>query len=152
MHSIWYSAHVESAQSSLNTCEVAEVTWQQCSVSFWWQHTNNLTSPLMDLWWQGQGIEWALDLAGSRDAHMSSTKAMPLRSAQIVGHHKKEEEEEKKGGGGVLDQRISCSFSLWMPVVYMFALLKLSISFTNFDCVCLWMVKIYECFQVHLSG
>ena len=47
---------------SLNT---TEVTRQQCSVSFGWQLTNDLTSLPVDLWGRGRDGEWALGVAGS---------------------------------------------------------------------------------------
>ena len=44
-HSRWCPAYVESEQALLNT---TKVTRQQCSVSFGWQPTNDLTSPPAD--------------------------------------------------------------------------------------------------------
>ena len=49
-HSRWCPAYVESDQALLNP---NEVTRQQCSVSFGWQPTNDLTSLPVDLWGAG---------------------------------------------------------------------------------------------------
>ena len=53
-HSRWCPAYVQSEQALLNT---TEVTQQQCSVSFGWQPTNDLTSPPVDLWGWGRDAE-----------------------------------------------------------------------------------------------
>ena len=45
-YSRWCPAYVQSEQALLNT---AKVTQQQCSVSFWWQPTSDLTSPPVGL-------------------------------------------------------------------------------------------------------
>ena len=50
----WRTAHVKSEQALLKT---TEVIWQQCSVSFEWQPTNDLRSPPVDLWGRGCDVE-----------------------------------------------------------------------------------------------
>ena len=76
---------VESEQTLLNT---TEVTLQQCSVLIRWQPTNDLTSPV-DLWGQRHNAI-SLGVAGGRNAGMSSTEAMPPRSAQIMGQQQQQ--------------------------------------------------------------
>ena len=49
-HSRWCPAYVQSEQALLST---TEVTWQQCSVFFGWQPTNDLMSLPVDLWGWG---------------------------------------------------------------------------------------------------
>ena len=53
-HSRWCPGYAESEQASLNT---TEVTWQQCSVSFRRQPTNDLKSPPVDFWGWGHDAE-----------------------------------------------------------------------------------------------
>ena len=93
--------YVQSEQVSLNT---TEVTQQQCSVSFGWQRTNDLTSRPVDLW----GRDHNAELVGGRDAGTSGAGA----SAPQVGTEdgtasstistpspqkmKREKEEEKR--------------------------------------------------------
>ena len=55
----------------MNTTKVPQ---QQCTVSFRWQPTNNLTSPV-DLWQQGHDAELVLDMAGGGGAGTSSAGA-----------------------------------------------------------------------------
>ena len=62
---------------------------QQCSISFGWQPTNDLSSLPVDLWGQGRDADWATGVAGSRDAGTSGAGAVPLRSAQMMGPRKK---------------------------------------------------------------
>ena len=93
---MWCPAYVESEQALLNT---TEVTQQQCSVSFGWQPTNDLTSPPGDLWGRGRDAEWALGVAaeggGCRDERRG-------RSASEVGTDdgtaKKKKKNKKKLG------------------------------------------------------
>ena len=82
----WCPAYVQSEQPLPNTTEMAR---QQCSVSFGWQPTNDLTSLPVDLWGRGHDVEWVLGVAGSRDAGTSGAGAVPLRSAQMMGPRKK---------------------------------------------------------------
>ena len=91
-HSRWCPAYVQSEQAPLST---TEVTWQQCSVSFVWQPTNDLMSLPADLWGWGHDAKWALGVAGGRDARMSSVRAVPLRLAPMIG-----QQEKKRGGPG----------------------------------------------------
>ena len=58
-HSRWCPAYAESEQALLNT---TEVTRQQCSVSFGWLPTNDLTSLSVDLWGAGP---WCGDVVTS---------------------------------------------------------------------------------------
>ena len=69
---MWCPAYVESEQALLNT---TEVTQQQCSVSFGWQPTNDLTSLPVDLWGAGPRNEsWVWPEMG-----------MPGQAAQMMG-------------------------------------------------------------------
>ena len=63
--------YAEPEQALMNT---TEVTQQQCIVSFGWQPTNNLTSPV-DLWQQGHDAELVLDMAGAGGAGTSGEGA-----------------------------------------------------------------------------
>ena len=78
----WCPAYVESEPALLNT---TNVTRQQCSVSFGWQPTNDLTSLPVDPWGRGGAAEWVLGVAGSKDAGTSGAGAVSLRSAQMMG-------------------------------------------------------------------
>ena len=71
--------YVQSEQALLNT---SEVTQQQCSVSFGWQPTIYLTSPV-DL----------LGVAGGRDAGTSGAEAGPQRSAQMMGQQQQQQQK-----------------------------------------------------------
>ena len=73
-------------QALLNT---TEVTQQQCSVSFGWQPTNDLTSLPVDLWGRGRDADepWVWPEVG--DAGTSGAGAVPLRSAQLMGQREK---------------------------------------------------------------
>ena len=77
--------YVQSRQALLNT---TKVTRQQCSVSFRWQPTNGLTSPL-DLWGWGCNAERALGVAGGGECWDKQHRAVPLRLAQMMGQQQK---------------------------------------------------------------
>ena len=81
-HSRWCPAYVESEQALMNT---TEGTWQQCSVSFGWQPTNNLTSLPVNIRGWGCNAESVLGVAVGRDAGMSGAGVVSMRSAQMTG-------------------------------------------------------------------
>ena len=86
-NSRWCPAYVQSEQALLNT---TEVTQQQCSVSFGWQPTNDLTSPPVDLWGRGHNVEWALGVAeggGCRDEQCRMMGQQKKKKEHNVGHH-----------------------------------------------------------------
>ena len=59
------------------------------------QPTNNLTSPLVDLWGWGRKAECTLGVAGFRGAGISSMGAMPLMLAQMMGQQKNQTNKQK---------------------------------------------------------
>ena len=78
-HSSWCPVYVESEQASLNIIKMT-----RCFLQMDWPHTNHLTSPPVDLWLQGHSVEWVLDEVWGRDGGTSVSRAMPLRSAQMM--------------------------------------------------------------------
>ena len=60
------------------------------------QPTNNLTSPLVDLWGWGHKAECTLGVAGVRGAGISSMGAMPLMLAQMMGQQKNQTNKQTK--------------------------------------------------------
>ena len=70
------------------------MTRHQCSVTFGWQPTNDLTALPVDLWGQGHDADSVLGVAGGGDAVTSGAGAVPLRSTQ---QRERERERELLG-------------------------------------------------------
>ena len=85
-HSRWCPTYLQSEQALLNV--TAGVTRQQCSVSFGWQPTNDLTSLPVDLWRLGRDAESVLGVSGGKDVGTSGAGAVPLKSAQMMRQQK----------------------------------------------------------------
>ena len=75
----------------MNTTEVAR--WQ-CSVSFGWQPTNDPTSSPVDLWGVPGGS--AMDVAGGGGSRDERHRAVPLRSARMMGQQKTHQKTHHK--------------------------------------------------------
>ena len=90
-HSRWCPAYVESEQALLNT---TEVTQQQCSVSFGWQPTNDLTSLPVDLWGWGRDAEWALGVAGGEGCRNERRGSSASEVGTVDGTAKKKKKKK----------------------------------------------------------
>ena len=76
------------------------MTQQLYSVSFRWQLTSDLTSPPVDLWGWGHDAESVVGVVGGRDAGMSGTGVVSVRSAQMMGQQKRREKERQLSSSG----------------------------------------------------
>ena len=75
----------ECDQVLLNT---TEVTRQQCSVSFGWQPTNDLTSPHADLW-EEVGMSGRAAQSSASEVYTDGGKASPHKQQQQQRKHLK---------------------------------------------------------------
>ena len=97
-HSRGCPVYVQSEQASLNT---TELTQQQCSISFEWQRTNDLTSPPVDLWGRDRNAESGSKCPSGRHREWNSLinnfNPIPTKDeARKRGRKKRRRKKEKR--------------------------------------------------------
>ena len=99
-----------------------------------------VTSPpvAVDPWGQACDVEWATDVAGGRDAGISSAGAVPLTSAQMMGQPPPKKTKQKKTHMTSIKIQISLLIHLHLHSLWSFSSSSCSFALISSSSFCLF--------------